>query len=395
MPTSPSNPPLVPPRLPSERTSFTDPATGAEVIQWTAGPHKNQSLYFTSPSVTTDDRWLVFLSERTGGPNLFALDRDCGEIHRLSENDHGLLYSYVYPRGGNRGLSKASPCLDAARNLLYYIQDDIIFAVTLGNGGPREIFHLPPGWRGAFTHISPDGRTLCVPCTDPRAFVDDTPNQWEQMRKVPGRMEESGLVTRLYLIDLPSGTGRVAAEIPFWVTHVQFDPAGTGRILFNREGFDNSSGRPPHNRIWCLEPNGEYRPLSPEPPGEWRTHENWTPDGSAIVYHGGREGEYFVATRTWEGELIREISVAGLAFWHATGTPDGRLLVDRPDGFISILDPLASSNRVTDVCRHDSIMEDQDAHPHPLATPSGRRLVFTSLRSGHCHVYETALPPAG
>ncbi|MFA7343014.1 MAG: oligogalacturonate lyase family protein [Terrimicrobiaceae bacterium] len=381
--------------LPSERSRFTDSATGSTVIQWTRGSCKNQHLYFTSPSVTADDRWLVFLSDRSGSPNLYSIDRRDGSIRRLSRNESGLLRSYVYPTGGLRGLSKASPCLDPIRNRLYYIRDDSVRSVSLddADGTEREICQMPPQWYGAFTHISPDGRTLCAPCTDPRAFVDEAETQWDQMRKVPGRMERENLRTRICLIDVSTGKMKIAAEVPFWVTHVQFDPLGTGRIVFNREGFVEGGDRPPHNRIWCLEPAGSFRPLSPEPPGEWRAHENWAVDGKSILYHGGRGGEAFLASRTWEGELIQETSLEGISFWHATGAPDGKcLFVDRPDGFISAIDPFARENKLVNICRHDSSVEDQDAHPHPLVTASGKSLIFTSVRTGRCQVYEVLLP---
>lgn len=380
---------------PSEKTVLTDRDTGAEVIQWTRSDCTNQHLYFTSPSVTGDDRWLVFISDRSGNPNLHAIDRRDGSIRRFSENSRGLLHSYVYPKGGNHGLSKASPCLDPVRNRIFYIRDDVVCAADLDgdSAGERKICEMPAGWYGAFTHISPDGKTLCVPCTDPRAFVDEADTQWTQMRKVPGRMERENLLSRIYWIDVPTGRMKIAAEIPFWVTHVQFDPAGTGCLVFNREGFSEGGDRPPPNRIWCLEPDGTFHPLSPELPGEWRSHENWAPDGKSIVYHGGRDGRTFLAARTWDGRLIREASLEGIEFWHATAAVDGRrLLVDRPDGYISMVDPDAVENRLFNICRHDSTVENQDAHPHPITTAGGRSLIFTSNRSGHCQIYEAALP---
>src|SRR4029450_5762278 len=51
---------------PNERATYRDPDTGATVIQWTNAPCTNQHLYFTSFSVTQDDRWLVILSRRDG-----------------------------------------------------------------------------------------------------------------------------------------------------------------------------------------------------------------------------------------------------------------------------------------------------------------------------------------
>jgi Tol biopolymer transport system component len=374
---------------PIERSAYVDAATGVTVTQWTSAPCTNQHLYFTSFSVTGDNRWLVIISDRDGHPNLYSIDRRDGAIRKLSRNEHGLLRSYVYPQGGLKGFSKVSPCLDTERNRIFYIRDDSAYFVNLDEEGVPEhrICDLPRGWYGAYTHISPDGKTFCVPCTDPRAFGDEK-TQWEQLGNVPLRMKELGLKTRIYLINVESGEARIAAETPFWVTHVQFDPAGTGRIVFNLEGHIKGEGSPLPNRIWCLETDGSFRPISDEPAGEWRSHENWSPDGRSIVYHGGRDGKAFVAARTWEGKLLH-----GIEFWHATGTLDGRKkFVDRRDGMISLLDPGAEKNRLIDVCRHDTSYDIQDAHAHPLITPDGKSVIFTSNRSGHCQVYEAPVP---
>jgi len=378
-------------RIPSERSTYTDAATGATVTQWTSAECTNQHLYFTSYSVTDDDRWLTIISDRDGHPNLYAIDRRDGTMRRLSDNRSGLLRSYVYSQGGLKGFSKVSPCLDPSHNRIFYVRDDVVYSVDLDDAESheRKLCELPAGWFGAFTHISPDGKTFCVPCTDPRAFGEEK-TQWEQLRTVPERMRKAGLVSQIYLIDTETGASRIAAEVPFWVTHVQFDPAGTGRIVFNLEGHD-TTGTPLRNRIWCLEPNGTYRPISPEPPGEWRSHENWSPDGKSIVYHGARDGRAFVAARKWDGELVSETSLDGIEFWHATAALDGRRkFVDRRDGMISILDP--KTRELIDLCRHDTTYENQDAHAHPITTPRGRGVIFTSNRSGHCQVYEVPVP---
>jgi oligogalacturonide lyase len=158
-------------------------------------------------------------------------------------------------------------------------------------------------------------------------------------------------------------------------------------MIFNLEGF-NEDGQPLPNRIWCLETDGSYRPLSEQPVTEWRTHENWALDGQSIVYHGWRVGEGFVAARTWDGRLLHETSY-GIQFWHATGALDGRrMFVDGQDGTIAMLDPAEHS--VTVLCRHDSSYDNQDAHAHPLTTPTGRSVIFTSNRTGHCQVYEVS-----
>jgi len=241
-------------------------------------------------------------------------------------------------------------------------------------------------------HVSPDGKTLCVPLADPRAFGQSMQTQWEQLRRVPDIMQAGRMVTRILLIDTSSGRTRTLAEVPFWVTRVQFDPAGTGRIVFNKEGQWPLTGVPLPDRVWCLETDGTFRPIAPEAKGEWRSHENWSPDGRSIVYHGGHNGKPFVAARTWNGQLLRAASLEGIALYHVTGINDGRrFLIDKQDGDIAIVDPDAGRGREINLCRHDTSMKDQDTHAHPITTPTGRSFIFTSDRDGTGNVYEAPL----
>ena len=90
----------------------TDPNTG-----------NNQLLYFTSSSLTADDRHLVFISDRTGNPNLFTRDLMTGNERQLTTNTEGVLKSYVYFDGHPyRGFGKGSVSLDAGKGIVYYLQ---------------------------------------------------------------------------------------------------------------------------------------------------------------------------------------------------------------------------------------------------------------------------------
>ncbi len=377
-------------RSPSEKSTFADPLTGREIIQWTSHPAQDQHLYFTSFSVTADDRWLVFLSERSGHPNLHAIDRRDGTIGQVSRNESGLLHAYVYPYGGPAGLSKASPALDAPRNRLYWIQDNALWWADLDSGKPAAaLAQLPPAQWTAFTHVSPDGRHICVPVTDEGAFDPALTSQYTQMQDTVARFREAKgrLLSRVLQVDADTGTIETLAEIPFWVTHVQYDPQGSGRILFNQEG--GSIVRP---RVFALETDGSHRPLyAQEPEEEWASHENWNPQGGEVIYHGKRPGRPFVAARTWEGQLrYCHWLTQAQDFIHATPTLDGsRLLVDQMDGTIGIVD--AANGTVEALCQHGSSSREQDVHVHALTTPLGRSAIFTSDRDGIGNVYEVPL----
>lgn len=82
-----------------------------------------QLLYFTSTSLTTDDRRLVFMSDRTGHPNLFDRDLATGAERQLTQNAEGHLKSYVYFNGEPyRGFGRASVSLHAPSGTVYYLQ---------------------------------------------------------------------------------------------------------------------------------------------------------------------------------------------------------------------------------------------------------------------------------
>lgn len=376
--------------LPTERSDSTDPRTGCPVIQWTRTGPKNQHLYFTTPSVTADDRYLVFLSERTGHPNLYAIHRPDGSIRPLSSNRLGLLLSYVYPRGGSQGLSKASPCLDAVRNVVYWIENSAVWSARLDSptAAPERLCSIPEAWVTAFTHVSADGRWLAVPCSSLEAFVDPADGQGEQMWRVMARFYGGRCRSRILRICTQTGRWETWASVPFWVTHVQFDPARSDRLIFNKEGH----GYTIDQRIWCLEPDGSCRPLFRQADDEWTCHENFAPDGQSVVYHGARSGRHFMAARRWDGSCVREIGLDVPLDGHVTpGAAEAEFITDGLDGCISRVRIAEGRVCMALVCRHGSSAAEQDSHVHPLLTPDGLGVVFTSDRSGQCNVYEARL----
>jgi hypothetical protein len=111
----------------------------------------------------------VFLSDRTGQPNIFLRDLKTGREKQLSFNTAGFLKSYVYFDGTPyHGLGRASVSLDAERGVVYFLQGRKICAVDT-NGTQRVLAEYPEGQMTAFTHVSADGTRLCVPTTDARA----------------------------------------------------------------------------------------------------------------------------------------------------------------------------------------------------------------------------------
>ncbi|MFW5860601.1 MAG: oligogalacturonate lyase family protein [Planctomycetota bacterium] len=381
-------------------TTYIDPDTGRPVTRWTSGEHKDQHLYLTGPSVTADDRWLVIISQRDGHPNLWAIDRQSGAARQLSRNRNGKRMSYCHSDGGPAGLSKSSPSLDATRGRVYTVIDDRLERIDLVDGATTVLTDIPAGWITAFTQVSADGTRICVPLTPATAFADTDSDgdQARQMEAVHARVAAGSVRSRLLIVDTTTGTTRCAAEVPFWVTHVQFDPHDADRVLFNSEGHWHQQDA--IARMWMLEADGTTHPLIDQAPGLRLGHECWTPDGRSIVYHGYSEGGHllragghFIGRCDAHGTVIEEIPMADAAVHHACLLNDGRYLADTFDNRLVVIDPRSNPATTTTICRTDiRHRADQDVHPHAVPTPRG--VLFTSDRASPADVYEVMIEPA-
>ncbi len=363
------------------------------MFRWSAPGVHAQHPYFTSPAVTADDRWLLTMQESEGRVGLWVTDRRNKSCVPLHEPDRRM-YAYVYGDGDRSGgFSKSSVSLDAGRGRVYWQQGQELFAAELGEGAPppRSCARLPEGWVSAYNHVSDDGRYVVIPLTHPDAFYDGM-SQEDHMKEVPPKLINHGLCSRIYLLDVQSGELRCLAEVPLFVTHAQCDPSGSGRILFNSEGSYWMTGEA-HKRIWVLEANGEMHPLFDQAPDTECSHENFSPDGSMVIYHGHRrDWSSFVSGRTLDGDVCWEIDTPDFHPWHAITTPDlPGFTIDVADGRILLGRLVAGQLHLRELCRHASSMSHQDVHAHPVMTPDGKGVVFTSDVSGCAGVYEVRL----
>ncbi len=167
--------------------------------------YDTQLLYFTCSSLSRDDQHIFLLTDKNGHPNVAVRNLFTGEERLLTNNQKGALKSYVYFDGTfNEGLGKASVCLDAERSVIFYIQDDSICKVDL-QGNIQVLNHVPDGRMTAFTHVSSDGKLLCVPMTDGRCLDFDPETEGTGLDKRPaydidGRVQEENLNSYLCVL---------------------------------------------------------------------------------------------------------------------------------------------------------------------------------------------------
>ncbi len=376
----------------------------------------DQLLYFTSSSLTADDRYLIFLSDRDGGhPNLFCLDREAERAVQLTDNRHGYLESYVYFDGNRRGLAKASMSLHPASGDLYYLQGrpDRLTEVRCVNVYSLQttvLAELPADHVTANTHVSHDNRWLCVPTIHESAFAE----AMDDPKGITPRVDRLGLRTAMRYIRTDGSGHEVRWEEPGWVTHVQFHPSDADCLLYNHEWCPDSGVR----RMWLyhrgtvtrLRPAGTNADGSLRRPEDWTCHEMWQRDGSGIVYHGTRGDVPYLGQVNISGSSHIELAFpeGWTRYGHFTVSSDPTLLVG--DGYIEVPDAQRSPHRAGQwisliradwqagslrwlpLCEHGSSWRGQDTHPHPIFSHDDSEILFTSDVDGKRALY--AVPVA-
>lgn len=403
---------------------------GQRVLVSGSDDYNTQMLYFTCSSLSADDRYIYLLSDRTGSPNVVVKDLKTGEERVLTDNRKGIMKSYVYFDGTEgEGFSKASVCQDPKRNMVYYIQDNEILCVGL-DGRIRRLGRVPDGRMTAFTHVSADGRFLCVPMTDGRCLEYDPKTEGSGLDRRPvydidGRVQAEGLNSYLCVYDTQSGDLLYSRTIPeCWITHVQFNPVDSEQILYNHEWSSFDCGI---RRIWLYDhrtdtvrrvrTEGEMPGAWNRSRNDWVCHEMWSDDGNFVIYHGAYcDGPAFVGRadmrdgRFWEIALPEDYN----AYGHFTMDHDGHLVCDgyfKFPGEIKAVRENSTDNgpdphkkdgayisaqqvdwergilKWRPLCRHESDWLGQDAHPHPIYNHGGTKVYFSSRSDRTIKVY--------
>lgn len=374
----------------------------AEPVCVTAQASNDQLLYFTSPSLLADDRHLIILSDRTGDPNIFMRDMKTGREKQLTFNKEGFLKSYVYFDGNPyKGLGKASISLDPLHGIVYYIQGRQICAVDT-TGKTRVLAEYPAGQMTAFTHVSADGKKLCVPTTDARALDGDERLKGKPAYDIDKRVREENLSSYLRVYETSTGSEILSEKLPKeWITHVQFSPVDNNLILYNNEWPSDCGIR----RMWLWDGKKHIR-LRNEGEGrkaaDWTCHEMWERNGAYIIYHGNyTDGVNYIGRVKPDGTGTIEIKLPAewKRYGHFTVGKPGWLVSDGcyvqqgdPKGsgaWISVvhIDWKKKSYEWFPVCRSGSSWKSQDEHPHPVYDNKGSSAYFTSDRNGKRAVF--------
>lgn len=399
-------------RFPSEKRIVPDPVTGTPLSFLTTQPRGDSKIYPSHPQWTADGQWLVFRSTRAKGEAI-AVNEASGEMVQVTE-------------GGYDGMLNLA---QSGGNKLYFLRKDPA-------GAPRVMQAVEVDLDRVFADsqagtMKPAGRYQRVIATLPaelEAVGDnalDADGQWFYFR-ITGKAYAGARLPAGTKIEPPFGprgmgagphaigkvnvqTGEVrhVVSVPFQIGHIQANLWNPGELVFSWE----TGGKSPQ-RTWTVKGDGTgLRPLYPEAPYEWVTHEaiiGRDEVALAIMGHrpipgvvdpnrpagtdvgganpgqdaawgdaGTREkptGLAIVNLRTREVNLVGQ-TPSGSGLWHVHGSPDGRFAVG--DDFSRSLYLIDRKTREMMLLSagHKTTARD---HPHPTFSPDGKKIQIQS-----------------
>lgn len=399
-------------RFPSERKVVKDPVTGTMLTFLTSTPSGDAKIYQTHNQWTSDLQWLIFRSGRAKGEAM-AVNEKTGDMVQVTE-------------GGYSGMLNVS----RKQMKLYFMRN------PAGNmargGGAMQIVEVDLGKlfadskaghvQGADVYQRVCGTTvpeigaggdMALDASDDWAYF--RVNSAEAAKHLPPDTKiESSFGPRhmgagpsgIAAMNLKTGEVKYVVSVPFQIGHIQTNPWVPGEIVFCWE----TGGKSPQ-RTWIVHSDGTgLRPLYPESPYEWVTHEAViTKDEVAFAIMGhrkipgtdgpvkegtavngvnpGQEAEWGPSgTREKPTGLAivnirtREMTIAGQTpsgsgLWHVNGSADGRFAVgDDFDRNIYLIDR-HTHEMILLSTGHKPTAAD---HPHPTFSPDGTRIEIES-----------------
>jgi oligogalacturonide lyase len=368
---------VAPTRAKPEWITAKDQLTGMEVTQLTNYKGHSHHFYFTNSGWYADGRKLLFSSDRNNRTNLFGIDLASGEIEQLTD---------LTPVPLPRELEFLRASKNPLREEVYFWHDLSLMALDLPTGHTRTLHQLDPRWCISMTNCSADGKHVYF------GIWEDLSARFrvDLLRGYVGFKEtcEAKPLSRILQVATDTGAARTIHEEKCWIGHVNTSPTQQNLLTFCHEGPWNLVDQ----RIWGLDADtGKTWKIRPTSGEETVGHEYWYADGVRIGYHGlDAQGKPMLGRIKCDGTDRLETSFPGKTghiFSH-----DERLIVGDGGADIRLWrhdGGQYASPRV--LCRHESSMRIQQAHPHPRISPDGKEVIFTSDRSGYCNVYKVGI----
>ncbi|MBI3348622.1 MAG: PD40 domain-containing protein [Burkholderiales bacterium] len=399
-------------RFPSEKRVVPDPVTGTPLTFLTTQPRGDAKIYPSHPQWTADGQWLVFRSARVKGEAI-AVNEASGEMVQVTEGGYDGMLNLAQS-GGNK-LYFLRPDKGGAPKAMQAIEVDLdrVFADSkAGSMKPagsyqRVIGTLPPELEAVGDNaLDADGQWFYFRVTG-KAYAGARLPAGTRVEAPFGPRGMGAGPHAIGKINVQTGEIRHVVSVPFQIGHIQSNSWNPGEMVFSWE----TGGKSPQ-RTWTVKGDGTgLRPLYPEAPYEWVTHEAFIgkdevalaimghraipgvvdpsrPAGTAVEGAnpgqdaawgdaGTREkptGLAIVNLRTREVNLVGQ-TPSGSGLWHVHGSADGRFAVGDDFGRSLYLIDRRTREMMVLTTGHKTTARD---HIHPTFSPDGKKIQIQS-----------------
>ncbi|MEM7012514.1 MAG: oligogalacturonate lyase family protein [Verrucomicrobiota bacterium] len=314
---------------------------------------------------------LIFVSHRTGTPQIFAEICATAELQQLTDR-HDLNEWSIHPSHDGRFV------YFTAGSGAWRVDTSSLAEERLSSFGSEKI--REEGMVGAAmgtTTLSRDDRWWAVPV-------------------------KAGDVAQFHLIETATGKDEIILERDT-IGHPQFHPDDPTWLRY---------GGPYHSRIWTIRSDGTDNRLVYERNAakkEWIVHETWRPGTMEILTANWPLGVIGIDVLTGK---VR--NVCSFNAWHPMIDRVGTCMVadtKNPDIGLQIFDIMDGIGKPIQLCESEAssagdhwnlghcpyddgpieVFAPQHTHPHPNFSPDGTRVVFTSDCTGQAQLYECEL----
>lgn len=320
-------------RFPSERKVIKDPVTGNTLVFLTSQPKGDSKIYPTHPQWTSDGNWIIFRSNRVKGEAM-AVNESSGDIVQVTEGGYeGMLNAarksmklyFVRALYGNAGNAGDKQVIEV--DLAALFSDSAAQRLKGKASYQRVVGTLPASMQAAGdTALDADDEWLYFKVGKEEAAKNLPANTRIEPAFGPRNMGAGpGAIKR---ISVKTGEVRHVISVPFQVGHVQANLWNPGEVVFCWE----TGGKSPQ-RTWTVMADGSgLRPLYPEAPYEWVTHEAViSKDEVAMALMGHRQIPGAADPKAAPGTDVGGANPGQDASWGDSGTrekPTGLAIVN-------------------------------------------------------------------
>lgn len=368
--------------FPPESEWFHDARTGAKIRRITSAPAIHHHPFFMVPAYDDAQQWLIFVSHRTGSPQLFAEVRATGELLQLTDRPDLEEWSIHPSPDGRYVYFTAGAC--GWRVHLPGGEEELL--VDFGRLAAAENGQENVAMRTQGMVAAAMGTTALSRC-----------GRWWAVKF------NAGGKACLAVVDTEAPTDDNRARIILHrdtIAHLQFCPDDANLLFY---------AGPLTDRVWVIQRDGSgNRRLYQRAPGEWITHEVWIPGTRELAFVDWPKGIRAIHVDSGEERQVTRFNA-----WHAVCNRDGSQAVadtNFPDIGLQLFNPKDGVGAPRTLCYpaassmgahwagpfpYDqgpiAVYAPQHTHPHPSFSADGRYVLYTSDVNGHAQLYELEL----